>query len=357
MESILFIAPTEAIASSARQVAAKMSISFPIVVGKLEEIGNIIRQHSDIHVYISRGGLAEKLGEIPGSTVIEIKATWNDTFQAIQKIAMKNIDKIVVCLHSSTTDDPSPQDYRLGNTEVYFRSFHAPQEVKPLVDKLAKAGIKGIVGTRLAVEVAVSHGFAGEFIEPSETAIAIAIRDALKVAQAQENERRRAQERAERIQYSVNKIYAALEQAVAAVQELAASSQELSATSQHTVTIVETAVKEVNSTAEILQIIRQVAQQTNLLGLNAAIEAARAGENGRGFSVVAAEVRKLADTSSNSVSHINNMLKNFQGSVENVQKNVQQTNLITQEQTKATQEISQKLEDIQTIAQNLLRIT
>lgn len=356
MEQILFVAPTETIANNARQVGAKMDISFPIVTSKLDEIGDVVKQYPDIHVFISRGGLAERLGEITDSTVIEIKATLHDTFQAIQKIATVNIDKIAVCLHSSATGDASLQDYRLGNTEIYFRSFHKPQEVNMLLSMLAQKGIKGVAGTRLAVEVAVSNGFAGEYIEPSETAIAIAVQDALKIAKAQENERQRAQKRAEQMQHLVNKIYAALEQSVAAVQELAASSQELGANSQQTVTIAEAAVKEVKSTTEILQIIRQVAQQTNLLGLNAAIEAARAGESGRGFSVVASEVRKLAETSGNSVSYINDVLKSFQSSVENVRKNIQHTNLITQEQAKATQEISQRLEEIQAIVENLLRI-
>lgn len=64
-----------------------------------------------------------------------------------------------------------------------------------------------------------------------------------------------------------------------------------------------------------------IASQTNLLALNAAIEAARAGEQGRGFAVVAEEVRKLAEESSTSVSHIQELTKQVQGSITNLISN------------------------------------
>ena len=61
-----------------------------------------------------------------------------------------------------------------------------------------------------------------------------------------------------------------------------------------------------------------IASQTNLLALNAAIEAARAGEQGRGFAVVAEEVRKLAEESSTSVTHIQELTTQVQGSINNL---------------------------------------
>jgi septal ring factor EnvC (AmiA/AmiB activator) len=108
-----------------------------------------------------------------------------------------------------------------------------------------------------------------------------------------------------------SEVAASSEELTAGLEELASRSSEVSRTSIDLNQLGKKLLESTKQTDEIVAFIKNVAAQTNLLGLNAAIEAARVGEQGRGFSVVAEEVRKLAVASSDSVTRISESLKSI----------------------------------------------
>jgi archaellum component FlaC len=135
--------------------------------------------------------------------------------------------------------------------------------------------------------------------------------------------------------------------------ELSSALQNVLASNEVVINNVSKANNEVKNTDTILKFIKSIAQETNLLGLNAAIEAARTGEAGRGFSVVAQEIRKLSSSSSESVNKINTVLNSIKESVESIMKNINELNVVFKNQTEELSDINTSLEELSVIAEKL----
>ncbi len=177
---------------------------------------------------------------------------------------------------------------------------------------------------------------------------------------------------------SISAVAAAMEEMTATVEEISRHTARANEVAQEA-NIEATKAQEVirnlaeasNRISEVSKIIGSIAEQTKLLALNATIEAARAGEAGKGFAVVANEVKELAQQTGNSVTEIDEMLKDLQSGVTDVLSTVDRISQVIQhvaefsnnvaaaieEQTATTNEISANTQKISTEVNDMVQMS
>lgn len=144
-----------------------------------------------------------------------------------------------------------------------------------------------------------------------------------------------------------------LEEVSSVIEELAASASNVSGNEQQLNSNIRDIFKLSEEINDVLEFIKQIADETKMLGLNAAIEAARAGDAGRGFGVVAEEIRKLSDESKNTVVKIKDLTDNIKQKVDETVQNSEVTMRASEEQAAATEEMSASIEEITSMAEQL----
>ncbi|SMC41809.1 methyl-accepting chemotaxis protein [Sporomusa malonica] len=160
-------------------------------------------------------------------------------------------------------------------------------------------------------------------------------------------------ERQEALQQMASSLTDSITILASTTEEISAQSQEIAATCQSLSSQIEGSMARAKATDKVVGYIQEISSQTNLLGLNAAIEAARVGEQGRGFGVVAEEIRKLATSSAESVQKIRQILLDIQSDSSMISRQIGQIEAVVSDLAGAIAQIAAAVQQSATDANKL----
>lgn len=244
-----------------------------------------------------------------------------------------DLEKVFERQPSSKLDMPSiPLGYKIGENDAPYKAIQSKQ---PLITEFgaSKYGFPVSVANYPLFDEDNKEELVGTFgiITPKRTAAAL-------------------REMSSNLESGLSGIAAAIEQLAASAMEIHTNEQSLNTNIKEIIDISE----EIN---EVSAFIKDIADETKMLGLNAAIEAARAGDAGRGFGVVAEEIRKLSDQSKSTVPKIKKLTDNIKKKVDEASDKSKNSLLSSQEQAAATEEITASVEEITSMSEELTRIS
>lgn len=349
-----FFYPLERVGEAARRIASG-DVDFQLKVKKQDEIGtlrqnfntminNIKQVNSDLRS--EKAGVEQKIEQAILESEKHRLYLKNSTSAMLKEMDRFSAGDLTVSLEVKSNDEIG--DLFTGFNNAVRNIHQTLSKVMDMIDSTSSASAQISSSAEemaagaheqeaQAQEIAASVGQMTRVIYESNTASNLVMKKAKHAGDSAKEGERIVSETVE----GMNKIAEVVRSAASTVLELGRNS---------------------NKIEEIVQVINDIAEQTNLLALNAAIEAARAGEQGRGFAVVADEVRKLADRTTKATGEIGMMIKQIQkdtsAAVTSMQKgteNVEHGKVLAEKAGVSLKEITKSAEEVLTEVQKVTR--
>lgn len=163
-------------------------------------------------------------------------------------------------------------------------------------------------------------------------------------------------EKSDKMRVLATELSSAVEEMTATNEEMTASSIDVSNRLEALSKLSESMNNDIQQINTIVNLVKDIAMKSKILGLNASIEAARSGEHGRGFAVVASEIQKMAQNSTESAEKIAKELEHIKSSIDNVNESTNQIAAFTQEFSASMHELNDAYVGINRTAEKLLDI-
>ncbi len=141
----------------------------------------------------------------------------------------------------------------------------------------------------------------------------------------------------------------------ASVQQITTATSDISSSQSNLHEEIGKVKDQLDNINSVMGFIKEIADETKMLGLNAAIEAARVGDAGRGFGVVAEEIRKLSEESKKTVTQIKELTRQIENSMNETAAASQSTLAVTEETSAAVEEVNATIEEMSSLANQLMK--